>query len=120
MFVFCGITDLGPSWSSKRRGGGIPRHFAYKRVGHRLSIFVDKSGADGLDSNDYLLTLVFHEQDRSIDRAVTPSGNASQPLLVPAVRTGRPTSCHIGVPRNDESARGRDNTSRSSALAALR
>ena len=27
-----------------------------------LSIFVDESGADGLDSNYYLLTLVFHEQ----------------------------------------------------------
>lgn len=37
-----------------------------------LSIFVDESGADGLDSNYYLLTLVLHEQDRPIDSAVEP------------------------------------------------
>ena len=37
-----------------------------------LSIFVDESGADGLDSNYYLLTFVFHEQDRPLDNVVGP------------------------------------------------
>ena len=36
-----------------------------------LSIFVDESGADGLDSDYYLLTLVFHEQDAPLSNSVS-------------------------------------------------
>ena len=48
-----------------------------------LSIFVDESGADGLDSNYYLLTLVFHEQDRPIDNAVRPYERALSDKRLP-------------------------------------
>lgn len=33
-------------------------------MARELSIFADESGADGLDSRYYLLTLVLHEQDK--------------------------------------------------------
>ena len=41
-----------------------------------LSIFVDESGADGLDSSYYLLTLVFHEQDKPLDDVIAPYEHA--------------------------------------------
>ena len=37
-----------------------------------LSIFVDESGADGLDSNYYLLTLVLHEQEEPLAGVIAP------------------------------------------------
>lgn len=35
-----------------------------------ISLFVDESGESGTESKYYLLTLVFHEQDSSIDRQI--------------------------------------------------
>lgn len=37
-----------------------------------LSVFADESGADGLDSKYYLLTLVFHEQDTPLADVLSP------------------------------------------------
>ena len=53
-------------------GGVSPGILRIGRRGCRISIFVDGSGADGLDSNYYLLTLVLHEQERPIDSAIEP------------------------------------------------
>lgn len=53
-----------------------------------LSVFADESGADGLDSKYYLLTLVFHEQDVSLadvllpyERALAEKGSRTFPFM---------------------------------------
>lgn len=75
---------IGPLGVFQAPGGGIPRHFVYQGGEMReLSIFVDESGADGLDSNYYLLTLVLHEQDRPIDNAVRPYERALSDKRLP-------------------------------------
>lgn len=35
-----------------------------------ISLFADESGESGTESKYYLLTLVFHEQDSSIDKQI--------------------------------------------------
>ena len=54
-------------------------------MGFRLSIVVDELGADGLDSNYYLLTLVLHEQDRSLVNAVEPYERALNDKRLPNI-----------------------------------
>lgn len=41
-----------------------------------ISLFVDESGESGTESKYYLLTLVFHEQDSSIDKQIELYENA--------------------------------------------
>lgn len=56
--------------------GDVPRHFFYKRKGEfmkELSIFVDESGDFGSyekHSPFYFFTLVFHEQDKTINSQI--------------------------------------------------
>ena len=41
-----------------------------------ISLFVDESGESGTESKYYLLTLVFHEQNSSIDKQIELYENA--------------------------------------------
>lgn len=53
--------------------GAFPPAFFISRGAElrELSVFVDESGADGLDSDYYLLTLVFHDQSVSLADGVS-------------------------------------------------
>ena len=50
-----------------------------------LSVFADESGADGLDSKYYLLTLVFHEQDVSLADVLLPYERALAEKRLPDI-----------------------------------
>ena len=68
-------------WSFGRKGfqepGVVPRQFFYKEAPMpEISLFVDESGESGTESKHYLLTLVFHEQNSSIDKQIELYENA--------------------------------------------
>lgn len=50
--------------------GGCPPASYYERHFVEISIFVDESGEIGTESKYYLLTLLFHEQDKNINTAL--------------------------------------------------
>lgn len=79
-----------------------------------LSIFVDESGADGLDSNYYLLTLVFHEQDKPLDNVVGPYERALGDKRLPNI----PFHMSPLLNGHDE-YEGMDSSSRASLLSSF-
>ena len=64
-----------------------------------ISLFVDEPGESGTESKYYLLTLVFHEQNSSIDKQIELYGNALHDKGLPDIpetllnRSIRITSC---------------------------
>ena len=70
----CSSPRVRPFFSPDSSAGGYPPAFLYLggEVARELSIFADESGADGLDSRYYLLTLVLHEQDAPLGHILAP------------------------------------------------
>lgn len=77
----------GPSLRGFQAPGGYPPAFVVFGgvMTRELSVFADESGADGLDSKYYLLTLVFHEQDVSLADVLLPYERALAEKRLPDI-----------------------------------
>ena len=78
------------NWSFRQGGlpgaGGVPRQIIYMGVEMpAISLLADESGESGTESKCYLLTLVFHEQEASIEKQIELYENALREKGLPDI-----------------------------------
>lgn len=80
-----------------------------------LSIFIDESGDFGSNSENYLLTLVFHDQSNCIDAEIQALAHRVQELGLPSDR-----ALHAGpIVRKEDEYRSVPLSTRRAALSRL-